>query len=250
MPTKNISAGRLAVLAALCGAMLSAASLEAQDRRSGRTESRFSISAGGGMGRTDERQGMMELKLGFQYRLAAPLRIGLGFGYMKSERHHGMDRRDGRSPWMGGAEWGGRIDGESPDFRVRSVTLDLAYALPVGRKWDITIGGGAGRYFGEFPGGIEDVRRRAWGGQGGLGAELRISTKLTAFAEAGYRFLEFRDIPVPSPIVPLMGVDERLRPIADWVSRGLAMWMPQLAPRPVDVRLDGPSLRMGLRFGL
>jgi len=238
------------VLAVLCGIIIGTPGLSAQERRGGRFVSRFSLAASGGMGRTEEHQGLADLKLGIQYRLTASLRLGLGFGYLKSERHHRMsgdDRYMMQSGWGGSNGWGDGGTAEGRDFRVRSMTIDLEYALPIGRKWALTIGGGAGRYFGEFPGPSGEAHRRAWGGQGGLGAELRISAKLSAFAEAVYRFLEFHDIPTPVQMVPLAEVEERFRPIVELINQGLGLW---IAPRPVDVRLNGPSLRIGLRFGL
>ncbi len=249
--SKNKSFPGTAVIAAvLFGIILGAPGLAAQERRSGRAMSRFSLAASGGMGRTEDHQGLADLKLGIQYRVAASLRVGLGIGYLKSENHdrmHGDDRywmqsgKNGMSGWSDGQTAAGR------DFSVQAATLDLVYALPLGRKWDLTIGGGAGRYFGEFPGPAGEVHRRSWGGQAGLGAEVHFSARLSAFAEAVYRFLEFHDIPTPAPLVPLAQVDEKIRPIVDWINQGLAIW---IAPRPVDVRLNGPVLRLGLRFGL
>lgn len=237
------------IVAVLCGIVIGAPGLSAQERRGGRFVSRFSIAASGGMGMTEEHQGLADLKLGIQYRLTSSLRLGLGFGYLRSARHgrHGNGRYMMQSDWAGSYGWRDGGTAEGRDFRVQSVTIDLVYALPVGRNWALTIGGGAGRYFGEFPGPSEDVHRRAWGGQGSLGAELRISAKLSAFAEAVYRFLEFHDIPTPVQMVPLMEFGEQGRPIANLINQALGLWIP---PRMADVRLNGPGFRIGLRFGI
>jgi hypothetical protein len=251
-----------AALAILFGIIVGAPGLAAQERRNGLRTSRFSISAGGGMGRTESHQGLIDMKLGLQYGLTPSLRLGLGFGYLKSEGRDwmgGSDRRTGSGYW-GGTLGDGQTD-EGVDFRIKAVTLELAYALPVGRRWDVTIGGGAGAYFGDFAGQAEDVHRRSWGGQGGLGIEYRFSAKLNAFADAGYRFLEFRDVPAPGTGMPLLGsinglgwdlrnIDSRYAGILDMITRGAEALLPQLAPRPMDVRLSGPTFRLGLRFGL
>jgi hypothetical protein len=246
MRSHNAMIRKLVVLFAVSGLMIGAASLAAQERRGRSSFSRFSLVAAGGMGRTEEHQGLADLKLGVQYRLTSSLRLGLGLGYLKSEGRDGMRGND-RDASDGAYRRGDGRTAAGSDFRVLAATLDLVYALPVGRKWDLTIGGGAGRYFGEFSGWSEEVHRRVWGGQGGLGAEYRISSKLSAFAEAAYRFLEFHDIPTPVQMVPLTEVGDKLRPIVEMINYGLAMW---IAPKPVDVRLNGPSFRIGLKFGL
>jgi hypothetical protein len=236
------------VIAVLLGIAFGAPGLSAQERRGGRSMSRFSISASGGMGRTEDHQGFADLKMGIQLRLTPSIRLGVGFGYLKAQRYgkHGNDRMMAKSSW-GGYGWEDGRSAESVDFRIQAMTIDLGYALPVGRKWDLTIGGEAGRYFGEFPTQFEEVHRRSWGGQGILGAEFRISAKLSAFAEAAYRFLEFHDIPMPAQMVPLMQVDEKIRPLVELINQGLAIWIP---PQMTGVRLNGPGLRIGLRFGI
>ena len=253
MRIKNPLARSLVVLCTVSGLMIGAAGLAAQERRGARPESRFSISAAGGMGRTEDHRGLKDLKLGIEYRITSSLRLGLGFGYLLSghhDREHGSDGSMGRFSWGGADDWGaGRIAEES-DFRIKAVSLELVYALSVGRKWDVTIGGGAGRHFGEFPRMTEEVHRQSWGGQAGVGVEYRLSTKLGAFAEAGYRLLEFHNIPADRQILPLSWTGESARTLTDLIARGMEMISPQLALRPTDVRLSGPVLRLGLRFGL
>jgi hypothetical protein len=248
MRIKNPLARSLVVLCTVAGLTIGAAGLAAQERRGVRSASRFSISAAGGMGRTEDHQGLKDLKLGIEYRITSSLRLGLGLGYLVTGRH---DREHGGDGSMSRFSWGGagRMAGES-DFRIKAATLDLLYALPVGRKWDVTLGGGGGRYFGEFPRMTEEVHRRSWGGEAGVGVEYRLSTRLGAFAEAGYRFLEFHNIPADRQILPLSWTGESARTLTDIIARGMEMISPQLAPGPMDVRLSGPVLRLGLRFGL
>ena len=232
--------------AALAGLVLGPAVLRAQSGQDRTAPSRFSISAGGGMGMTEDHQGLLDLRAGIEYRLTSSLGIDLGFQYLKNERHFDMGRSDGR--W--GRSRGSFDEGGGPDFRIPGVTLNLVYSVPVGRKWDLGIGGGAGYYFGTFSSAAQDVSRNAWGGRGALRAEYRLSPRISAFAEAGYRFLKFRDVPVERPVFILNQADPGLMTLAELFERGLQALLPEVMPRNADLRLSGSSFGIGLRFRL
>jgi opacity protein-like surface antigen len=186
--------------------IVSAASARWSRRNEYSDFSRFSLSLGGGFGFTEGHQGMLDLKTELQFGLTSRIRFGLGIGYMKSEGRHGFgeDWNDGREEMKAGqpeqnvsqaqTDRDGYIRGYRQDFRVIPLSLNVYYALPLGRRWSIFATGGGSYYFGSFRGAGERQDKNAWGGQGGLGVEFRLTQRLLLVAEGNYRFAEFRGV--------------------------------------------------------
>jgi hypothetical protein len=67
-----------------------------------------------------------------------------------------------------------------------------------------------------------------------------LTSKVRLTAEAGYRFLTFTRVRPPQP---------ELSPLLRMIANTVPAWMmPQ--PKPVDVSLNGCSVRAGVKFGL
>jgi hypothetical protein len=223
---------------------------------------RFSISMNG-FGMLEGHRRLMDLKTELQYGIGRSFRLGLGLGYLSEAEGRGDDRgrydeRPGRQsgiqgwnvPMMKGSDL-------NRDFSVIPVTLNAYYILPVGGKWNLFMSGGGSYHFASLRGPAETQRKRAWGGQGGLGVEFRLSPKIQVAAEGGYRFVRFHGFETP-PVYPTILLDGGLNDVAglweNWIRRGgnalLNRFFAPGPPRRFDINLNGFSCRVGLKFGI
>jgi len=243
-----------------------AAALQAQGRRAGipPENQRFSLSLGGGFASSESHHGLLNLGAEFQAALTPRLRLGLGVGYMNNLRHRGrygdQNERGRQDDMMGG--WQG-MDSRPTDngaaFRIVPVTLNLYYLLPVGRKWGVYAAAGASYHFGSFREGTLFQRKRAAGGQAGLGIEYRLADSLRVFAEGGYRFVEFRGLKHPAlpenPWLDLLGEWADGQSRTGWGHMfgafiDQARRQRQLAQEQTyDLNLNGAAGRLGVKFG-
>jgi hypothetical protein len=166
---------------------------------------RFSLSLDGGFGLAGGHRGTLDAKTEFQFGLSRRIRIGLGVGYAGGGNGWGRDggyglRTTEQAALDAAAQGEGiREMGPRQSYRIVPVTLNVYYFLPLGRRWNLFAGGGGSVSFGSFHG--LDVRehRTAWGGQAGLGAEYRLSRRLTLIAQGEYRLAEFGRLAKLSP---------------------------------------------------
>lgn len=218
----------------------------ANARRSGRNEysdfSRFSLSLGGGLGFTESHQGILDLKTELQFGVTSRIRLGLGIGYMNGEGRMGFgkDRNDGREEMTADqTDRDGYRQGYRQDFRVIPLSLNVYYALPLGRRWSIFASGGGSLYFGSFRDAGERKDKDAWGGQGGLGVEFRLNQRLMLIAEGNYRFAEFHGVNSSRP--------EGQASLTDGSATNCNAATVSLHNSRLD--LNGFSLRAGVKFG-
>lgn len=250
--------------------------IHAQTPRKSRTPEfqRFSLSLGGGMASLEEHRHLLNLGAEVQVALASRVRLGVGVGYLNNlhGRRGGMDggysnEQDGRmSGWMGmnqnrnGAYgWNEQAGGSGAAIRVIPVTLNIYYLVPAGRRWNVYAAAGASYNFGSFREGTLSQRKRAWGGQAGLGVEFRLADRLRLMAEGGYRFVEFRKLKHPdpplNPWLELLGLcpDSRSRTglgklIGELLDQ--AFGLPQRTEdRYYDLNMNGFNCRLGVKFG-
>jgi len=196
-------AGRFAVLAISLILVFGAVNLQARDSNRMTDFQRFSLSLGGGFAFAESHQSMVDLISEFQIGLTPRLRIGIGAGYLTGLGGHGMGQgqRDSNGwtigsqmDWGGYSGWGYEGQGQSRDFRIVPLSLNLYYFVPVGRRWDVFATGGASFYLGSFHGDSPMQHKNAWGVQAGLGVEYRLAQGLQLVAEGGYRFAEFHGL--------------------------------------------------------
>jgi opacity protein-like surface antigen len=211
---------------------------------------RFSLSLAGGFGFQERGCGMADLKAELQYGFSRSLRLGFSVGYLTRGDRDGMMDRDGR-----GRMGGGMMMNDAPlanllfprqeqefgrDVRAIPLGLSLYYTLPLGRRWSASLWGGGTFAFGSFRAAEKAIHKNAFGGQAGLGLEYSLTSKVRLTAEAGYRFLTFKGVKPPMP---------ELSPLLRMVANTVPAWMmPQ--PKPVDIGLNGCSVRAGVKFGL
>jgi len=211
--------------------------------------SRFSLAMEGGLGTLERGRGMVDLRLEAQVGITGRFRLGLGAGYMNRGRGHrdGMDD-NGRN---------GRTVGEViQKVRVVPLSLNLYYALPLGRRAAAFMSAGGSCYFGSFDGAWGRQTKNAWGGQAGLGFEYRLAPRFNLVAEGSYRFAEFRGLRAPrnESFINFFPEGIYLQPELNRIYR-LAVraledvFLPS-APRPVDFDFNGFSLRAGFKFGI
>ena len=172
---------------------------------------RFSLSLGGGFGFTEGHQGMLDLKTELQFGLSSRIRFGLGIGYWNSDERNGFDkdRNDGRDKKSTGEleqdishekiDGNCHVQGYRQDFRILPLSLNVYYDLPLSRRWDVFASGGGSYYFGSFRGASKRQDKNAWGGQGGLGVEFRLTRQLKLVAEGDYRFVNFHGVDCLQP---------------------------------------------------
>lgn len=260
--------------------ILGSMTVQAEGRSRAADFSRFSLSLGGGFSSLEDHRGMLNLGAEMQLALSSRLRLGLGVGYLNNLRgHHGdMDRgynnqrggmmsgRQGMGQRQSGSSgWNDQLNGPGNEFRIVPVSLNLYYLVPVGRKWNVYAGAGASYNFGSFREGSLNQRKRAMGGQAGLGVEFRLADRLRLVAEGGYRFLEFQKLRRPqpplNPLAQLLGIwtigqprtggDDR----TGWLNFinalfGQALGIPmQPQERYYDLNLNGFTCRLGVKFG-
>jgi len=257
--------------------ILGAMAVQAQERYRAQEFQRFSLSLGGGISSLEDHRHLLNLVAEMQLGLSSRFRFGLGIGYLNNLRgHHGdMDRgyNDQRGGMMSGRQSRGQgmewlfgqddqnyvMNRAENTFRVVPVSLNFYYLVPVGRKWNVYAAAGASYNFGSFREGTLSQRKRAMGGQAGLGIEFRLADRLRLVAEGGYRFLEFRKLRRPDPpITPLARLLEIWtsgQPRSDWqnfinalVGESLYIFT-QPQEKYYDLNLNGLNCRLGVKFG-
>jgi opacity protein-like surface antigen len=211
---------------------------------------RFSLSLAGGFGFQERGCGLADLKAELQYGFSRSLRLGFSVGYLTRGDRDDMMDREGRGRMNGGMMMDNarlstmlfpRQEQEfGRDARAIPLGLNLYYTLPLGRRWSASLWGGGIFAFGSFRAAENAVHKKAFGGQTGLGFEYSLTSKVRLTAEAGYRFLTFTRVRPPQP---------ELSPLLRMIANTVPAWMmPQ--PKPVDVSLNGCSVRAGVKFGL
>jgi hypothetical protein len=249
---------RTAIILALALAFLACPALAQRNGdRSMRTPvlSRFTISAGGGAAFAEDHRAMAQLLAELQYNFSSRFRLGLGLGYLSAGGH---GEQMGRDRWMGGSDgmnqagmtliqrlFNRSASEQGRDFRLVPISLNAYYVLPLARRWDAFLSGGAGYYLGTFYGDSARLSKNAWGGQAGLGIEFRLNPRMRLVAQGGYRFVAFNGLKFERPL----GVLDFLA-AASGVGNLVSFLAPLLQPKPVDVRLNGFSLSAGVRFGI
>jgi hypothetical protein len=175
-----------------------------------------------------------------------------------------MDRDGRRYSWSSYpyAEAGSQA-GTVKDFRVLPLSLNVTYALPLGRRLNAFMSAGGSYFFGTFEGPAGHQTENAWGGQAGLGIEYRITPRISLIADGSYRVAEFRGLKVvqAKPRLPIMDAfQNRLRslnlrtPVLGRIVQNFMRSMEALisppAPKRVDLDFNGFSLRAGVKFGI
>ena len=166
---------------------------------------RFSLSLDGGFGLADGRRGSLDAKAELQFGLTRRIRIGLGVGYAGGGAGWGRDGEYGlRTSEQAALDAAAQDEsiremGPRQSYRIVPLTLNVYYFLPLGRRWNLFAGGGGSVSFGSFHGLDTREHRTAWGGQAGLGAEYRLSRRLTLIAQGEYRLAEFGRLAKLSP---------------------------------------------------
>ena len=217
--------------------------------------SRFTIAVGGGAAFAEDYHALAQLLAELQYNFTPRFRLGLGLGYLSSG---GRGEQSGRDRWMSpqaGMNQGGmtlieRLFNWSPteqgrDFRLVPISLNAYYVLPLARRWDAFLSGGASYYLGTFYGDSSRLSKNALGGQAGLGVEYRLNPRLKLVAEGAYRFVSFNGLKFPRPL----GFLDSLA-AASGFGNLVYFLAPLFQPKPVDVSLNGFSLTAGVRFGI
>ena len=198
---------------------------------------------------------MPQLLAEVQYALSPRFRLGLGLGYISADggplgrgEHHGpMNGSSGDNgiPLLRQLLGLGSDQEDGREFRLAPISLNAYYVLPLARRWDAFLSGGASYYLGTFYGQSGHLTKNALGGQAALGVEFRLTSRLRLTAQGGYRFVSFDGLQFKRSLGPLamvsdlVGLGGLLNTIAGF-----------LQPKPVDVRLNGFSLTAGVRFGL
>jgi len=179
---------------------------------------RFSLSMEGGCGFSEDSQAMADLRTELQFGLTSRIRLGLGIGYLHGSGRHGLV-------------------GYRDDFRLMPLSLKAYYVLPLAHKLSIFMSGGGTYYIGWFHGVAGPHDNNAWGGQGGLGFEYRLTRRIGLVAEGNYRFVSFGGFKRLVPVVS--------SPAAEGASETVTYVTQRF---PMD--LNGISLSVGIRFGL
>jgi len=210
-----------------------------------RTFQRFSIALDGGFGLADGHNGLFDAKTEFQFGFSRHIRIGFGVGYLSGGNGWGRDGRFEPQPTeMAIQETDGdnhdkaiRALGPGRNYQIMPISLNLYYVLPLGRRWNLFASGGGSFYFGWFHGADIREHKTTWGGQGGLGAEYRLSRRLSLIAQGEYRFAEFGRLAKLSPeaAAAMSAADQN---DADREMKRLS-----------HVALNGVSFHLGAKFG-
>ncbi len=211
----------------------------------------------GGYSHSESQGGMVDLRGELQFSLSQSLKLGLGLGYLSdSGRMHGY----GNGGMMEGMMGGGSSTAVGFDNAFRSTPLTLTAYLrkPISSSAGAVLFGGVGYYWSRFRE-ITVQKKGAFGSHLGLGADLRIARNILFFGEASYRF------------VTLTGFRPDLHPGSDLDEQGHRMdgfWyfnqgdggfrfhaddghMEEFRRNlpPFDIKLNGFSLRIGMKFG-
>ncbi len=215
--------------------------------------SRFSITVGGGAALAENHQAMPQLLAELQYSLTTRFRLGLGVGYLDTDEYRGYERDIRVVPLAlsqtlvlpAGSEIYAPLGGEpGRDFRLVPISLNAYYALPLARKWDIFLSGGASYYLGTFYADSDRQTKNAWGGQAGIGIEYRLNRRIKLVVQGDYRFVEFSGLKTDQTLNPLIVLANPSGP-----GSLVEIVLPSSPSKPVDVHLNGLSLTGGIRFG-
>ena len=158
--------------------------------------------AGGSMsGALENAKWGLELEGELVYNISGRLGIGLGTGYIRASADSLAEMRAGTL---------GRIAiGWKPVFTVVPVTVSGHYRFPVAPRLNVFARAGIGYYFAKLDyKTLEEselygltlreendgtARKSGWGVQGGVGLEVRISSRLALYVEAGGRSVALTD---------------------------------------------------------
>jgi len=221
----------------------------------------FSLSLSGGYAHSESYGGLSDLKAELQLGMSSSLRTALAIGYMSTSGE--MHGRGGGRSRMGGMMTGSMMGAErgfigfSQNLKVVPLTLSFYYMLPVSRRANAFMTGGAGYYWSRFRD-VSTQEKSAFGFHAGLGFELKLSERVGVVAEGLYRFVKFR------------GFRSELRPgffkaesgeiregywhfhhdENEYRFHGMdEAWEQMMTDTgPFDINLSGVSLRAGLRF--
>ncbi len=149
--------------------------------------SRVSFSLGGGYAYSERCSGLAGVMTEVLFNLSSNIRVGFGIGYLSDLGNMHME---GMSGGMMGSQLGG-FSGNSHDFRITPLTLNLYYVLPVSPKLDIFMGGGWGYYMSSFRD-ISTQERNAFGPHVGFGFDLKVAERVIILVEGLYRFVNLR----------------------------------------------------------
>ena len=219
---------------------LSAASLSHRER--------VSISFAGGIAHAMDWNMLSDLRAGLQLAIFTHTSLGVGFGYIGDSNHMG---RGGHAGGMMGG-----FSGHNHHLQVFPVTLSLYYRLPVNPKVNVFMVGGGGYYLGSF----RDVSMQwegVFGPHAGLGVDFNLADNIGLVAEGVYRFGTFDHFSseIHSEVYGDEGVegynhhhdhDEALH-YHEYGSDDVHGGMGAV---PMDMSLNGFSLRLGIQFHL
>ncbi len=223
---------------------------------------------GGGYGYSESRANLIEVKAEIQFVFSSKIYFGLGIGYLSnSDDDHmegninSMQRRgmDGGMMVDTMSEMSGGFLGHKHDFSVIPLTAGLYYSLPVNSRLNIFMNGGVGYYWGSFND-ITKQKNSAFGPHAGLGVEYKITSRITALAQGVYRFVNLNGF--SSELHPGFkeGMNDNEHEEGAWHfhhDEGEYHFHDYYEdpeqmmnnPSPFNIRLNGFSLRMGIKFG-
>ncbi len=229
---------------------------------------RWNFFLGGGYGYSESRAGLIEVQAEVQFNVSSNVYFGVGIGYLSDSDN---DHMDGNFDFMSGRRMGGGMmhDGTQSmtggfsrhrhNFTVIPLTVSVYYALPVSARIDVFMSGGAGYYWASFND-ISKQKNIAFGPHAGLGVEYKITNRITAVAHGLYRFVNLEGF--MSELHPGFreGMEENEHEEGSWhlhhdddeyhfhdtyeISEQMMR-----DSSPFNIRLNGFSLRAGIKFG-
>ena len=240
------------------------------DGKSGDVKSinQWNFFLGGGYGYSESRAGLIDMQAELQFSVSSSVYFGLGIGYLSDSD---ADHMGGNFNFMSrGRHSGGMMHGSMPgmtggflghqhDFSVFPLTASLYYALPVSARIDIFMSGGAGYYWASFHD-ISKQKKNAFGPHAGLGVEYKITSRIKAIAYGLYRFVNLEGF--MSELHPGFrdGMEENSHEEGYWhlhhheneyhfhETQDMTEQMMRDSS-PFNIRLNGFSLRAGIKFG-
>ncbi len=161
-----------------------------------KSSSRWNFFLGGGYGYSESRSALVDVHAEIQFTISPKTRFGLGLGYLSDTDN---DHMEGNFNFMSRGRNGGMMHnsmhgmiggflGHKHDFSAIPLTASLYYVLPASSRIDIFMSGGAGFYWASFND-ISRQKKNAFGPHAGLGAEYKITNRITAAVHGLYRFV-------------------------------------------------------------
>jgi hypothetical protein len=204
---------------------------------------------------------MVDLRAEILFSVSRSLEFGVGLGYLTGfEQMHGAEFGGMMGGMTGGTmdSRGGISMGFDHSFRSTPLTLTAYLRRPLGYSAGVMLLGGVGYYFGSYRD-ISVQRKQAFGPHFGVGSDLRIARHVRAVAEVSYRFINFKGfIFDPHPGFDFDEIGHRMEGfwyfdqaddryhfrMDDGHMEEFIRGLPSF-----DIRLNGFSLRAGLRLG-